>query len=301
MTQSHSMRARALPASLELTPGQIKSASPELAALPAGTRVYITDLGKGYDATIAAARRLSQIGLCPVPHIAARRIASRSALDTLLAALTGDAQVHEALIIAGGVASPVGPFAATMDLLETGLFDVHGFSHLGVAGHPEGSPDIPEAELARALTLKQAFSQASDAKIRLVTQFGFDVDRLTGWVQALSEAGIDLPVHAGVAGPATVATLLKYAGLCGVGSSLGFLRRRAGALAALATSYSPDSFVEPLERWHAANTDSTLAQIHIFPFGGVDKAIAWLRARGSLAANEMSNSNDNSPIAETVA
>ena len=178
-----------------------------------------------------------------------------------------------------------------MDLLETGLFDAHNFSHLGIAGHPEGSPDIADADLTQALTLKQALARRSDANFRIVTQFGFDVERFISWVQELSASGIDLPVHAGIAGPATVRTLLKYASLCGVGASMGFLRRRAGRLAALATTYSPESFVEPLERWQAEIPQNNIAQIHVFPFGGVEQTIAWLRARGSLAAR--TNQTDN--------
>ncbi|MHA1545244.1 MAG: methylenetetrahydrofolate reductase [Alphaproteobacteria bacterium] len=271
-------------ASLELTPKQILSNQPLLMDLPAGTRVYITDLGGGNATAIAAARALAHLALTPVPHLAARRVVSRVDFSQTLATLAGDAGVREALVIAGGVGAPAGPFASTIDLLETGLFDAHNFSHIAVAGHPEGSPDIADADLAQALGLKQALAQRSDARFRIVTQFGFDVDRLVGWARRLKADGIDLPIHAGVAGPATVTTLLKYAAICGVGASLGFLRRRAGTLAALATSYSPDSFVEPLEHWQARSSQGNIAQIHVFPFGGIDKTIAWLRARGSLEA-----------------
>ena len=83
------------------------------------------------------------------------------------------------------------------------------------------------------------------------------------------------------AGPAKITTLLKYAALCGVGNSLNFLKKRSVSLAALATSHSPESFVGPIEDHLRAKPDSAIAQLHVFPFGGIKNTARWLYERGS--------------------
>lgn len=118
------------------------------------------------------------------------------------------------------------------------------------------------AAAADALRGKRAFAERAGARLRIVTQFGFD-----------------MPIHMGVAGPAKITTLVRYATLCGVGNSLSMRTRHTGSLMSLATGYSPETFVAPLEKRRQGL--ATIAQIHVFPFGGLDKAAAWLRKRGS--------------------
>ena len=152
---------------------------------------------------------------------------------------------------------------------------------IAVAGHPEGSPDFGEREAIEALKLKQAFGERTGASMRIVTQFGFDGAAFVRWAEGLRAVGVDLPVHLGVAGPAKVTTLLKYAAACGVGNSLDFFRKRFGSIAMLATSYSPEEVVGPIEQHALRTADSAIRQIHVFPFGGPKKAADWLFGRGS--------------------
>ena len=49
-----------------------------------------------------------------------------------------DFGVKQVLVI-GGRAQPIGDFHCSLQLFETGLFE--GLK-IGIAGHPEGSPDI---------------------------------------------------------------------------------------------------------------------------------------------------------------
>lgn len=271
-----------LPASIEATPTQALACD-DLRRLPPGTRVYLTDLGTGTDTSLAAAAaHLRGLGLEPVPHVAVRRIASRAAIETRLKRLRDEAGVADVLVVGGGAARPAGPFAETMSLLETGLLDACGIVRIGVAGHPEGSPDIAPEEVDRALLKKHEFARRTGAEMRIVTQFGFDAPRVVGWLASLADAGIGLPVHIGLAGPARVTTLLRYAAMCGVGPSLGFLKKRSRSLATLATTYSPESLVEPIESWHGTAPASPVAAVHVFPFGGIANAVDWLEARGSL-------------------
>jgi len=93
--------------------------------------------------------------------------------------------------------------------------------------------------------------------------------------------GIDLPVHLGVAGPAKLTTLVKFAAMCGVGNSISFLKKRMGAVLALASGFDPDEIVNPIETHALSAEKSAIKQIHVFPFGGVNKSAEWLKQRGS--------------------
>lgn len=269
-------------ASIELSARQAIESTDLPGLFPAGTRVYIADLGGTDSQTqVAAARRLRHLGFEPVPHLAARRLTSKAALNERIAALAGDAGVSDMLIIGGGMTRPAGAFSSSLEVLETGLLDQYEIKDVGVAGHPEGSPDVPENVAIEALRLKQAFGERTGARVRIVTQFGFDPERAINWATSLDRHGIDLPVHLGVAGPAKLTTLLKYAAMCGVGNSINFLKKRALSLAALASSQSPETVVGPIEEHYRRKPDSAIRQIHVFPFGGIQRAAEWLETRGT--------------------
>lgn len=275
--------AHILPASIEILPKQVPTVEDLKRLLPAGTRVYLTDIGSvEIDAEmLAAATRLREAGLIPVPHLAARRIKSLGALETRIGSLAEQAGVTDVLVIGGGLSTPAGPFASSMALMETEFLDKYGIVDIGIAGHPEGSPDFSEAAALEAFQQKRAYSERTGARLRIVTQFGFDARRALAWAQDLQRIGIGMPIHLGVAGPAQITTLIKYGRLCGVGNSLSLLTRRAGSLLSLATGYAPESFVGPIEQQQSGSDDRLIAQIHVFPFGGLEKASAWLTQRGS--------------------
>lgn len=269
-------------ASIEVSPKQAVEL-PDLPGLfPRGVRVYITDIGTDRTETlVAAARRVKDLGYTPVPHFASRRLSTKTALETRVRAMTGEAGVTDVLVIGGGLEKPAGDFASTMEVLETGFFDKYGVTDIGVAGHPEGSPDFSEEVAVNALRLKKSFGERTGARVRIATQFGFDGEKFITWAEGLREHGIDLPVHLGVAGPAKITTLVKYAAMCGVGNSLDFFKRRTRSLATLATSHSPESVVGPIETHVQTHPHSAIKQIHVFPFGGIKKAAEWLEERGS--------------------
>lgn len=270
-----------LPASIEILPKQIPTSDQLRPLLPLGTHVYLTDLSTPHSEMLVAAKLLRDAGCIPVPHIAARRINSWEALERRIKEMVELAGVTNVLVVGGGIATPLGPYKSTMDILEAGVLDRFGIKDVAVAGHPEGSPDFTEVFAIEALKQKQAFSERTGARMRIVTQFGFDPARALAWAEGLAKIGIDLPVHIGVAGPAKFSTLIKYATLCGVGNSLTMLKRSAGNIVSLATGYSPETFVSPLEKELATLARPTIAQMHIFPFGGLSSASSWLRRRGS--------------------
>ena len=274
-----------IPASVEVAPRQAMRSSDLPGLFPPGTRTYLTDVGvDSLRDFVAATRRLADLGYVPVPHIPARRIRSRAELETRIRAYAEEAGVTDVLVIGGGLDRPAGPYTSTMEVLESGLLDRNGIREVGVAGHPEGSPEFSLATAEAALRLKQDFRERTGARMRIVTQFGFDPDVYVNWAMAVRESGIGLPIHIGVAGPASITTLIRYAALCGVGSSVTFLKKRGGALTALAAQHSPESVVGPIERHWQQTPESPIRQIHVFPFGGLTQSAAWLRERGSWPA-----------------
>jgi methylenetetrahydrofolate reductase (NADPH) len=204
-------------ASIEISPKQAEESQDLVGLFPAGTRVYITDVGTDSAETITAgAKRVAELGYRAVPHFASRRLTSKMALRERIAMLTGEAGVTDVLIIGGGLEKQAGDFGSSMEVLETGFFDEFGVTHMGVAGHPEGSPDFNSDVAMQALQLKKAFAERTDAQMRVVTQFGFDADGFINWAESLKGNDVDLPVHLGVAGPAKLTTLIKFAAMCGV-------------------------------------------------------------------------------------
>ncbi|MEM7300844.1 MAG: methylenetetrahydrofolate reductase [Pseudomonadota bacterium] len=274
--------ANKISASIEVSPKQAIESADLPGLFPQGSWVYITDIGTDSAQHLtAAAKRVKDLGYQPVPHFASRRLPSADELRRRVGMLTQEAGVTNVLVIGGGLDDPAGPFTSTMEVLETAEFDKHGVTHIGVAGHPEGSPDFSDEVAVNALRLKQDFALRTDAKMRIVTQFGFDAEGFVAWADGLAEHGIDLPVHLGVAGPAKITTLIKFAAMCGVGNSLSFLKKRGSALATLATGFSPEVVVGPVEA-HVSEAERTaVRQIHVFPFGGIKKSAQWLVDRGS--------------------
>lgn len=269
-------------ASIETSPKQAAE-SPDLRGLfPPGVRVYMTDVGTDTAQTIVSgARRLADLGYAAVPHFASRRLTTRRDLDTRIRMLAEEAGVRDVLVIGGGLDKPAGEFASSMAVLETGLFDKYGIKRIGVAGHPEGSPDFNRTTAEQALRLKQEFAKRTEAEMRIVTQFGFDAPGFIRWAGGLKDAGIDLPVHLGVAGPAKVTTLVKYAVMCGVGASVQFIKRRAASLGTMVRGFDPEEIVGPIEHHISLSPQTSIEQIHVFAFGGIRKAAEWLKERGS--------------------
>ena len=262
-------------ASIEVMP-RTAPALPDL-PLPRGTRVYVAHIeGTPIEDMVRAAALVRAAGHEPMPHFPARMIADHRVLADWIARYQGEAGVRQALVLAGGLARPVGDYHASTQLLDTGLFDEAGFSDLHVAGHPEGSRDIdPEGGLhnvSEALRWKQGFSGRTDARMAIVTQFAFDAAPVVAWAAGLRAAGITLPIHAGVAGPAKLQTLLKYAAACGVGPSIRVLQRRAMDLRRLLQPYEPTEVAEAL----AAAPPGLIDRVHLFPLGGVVAAARWM-------------------------
>ena len=243
-----------------------------------GCDVTVTFLpGDNFRNNIETASTLRREGYNPVPHIAARELASRDALDDFLARLSGEADVRRVLLIAGDVAAARGPFKASRDMAATGLLQKHGIKSLSVAGHPEGHPFLDDAATFEVLQGWRDFSGDSGIHIDILTQFCFESAPILQWLSQLQAHGIALPVIIGLAGPATPATLTKFALRCGIGNSMRALRNQIGRFGRLLIDTGPDDVMRGLETAPREAT-SAISGFHLFPFGGLRKAGNWLRA-----------------------
>ncbi len=265
---------------IEVTPRELGNVGSIEQVLPPGTAVFITWLSNvGYAGTVEAAKRVTDAGLIPIPHLASRSLRSEQETDDVLRSLVEQAGVQRVLAIAGSVSTSAGPFPATIDLLRSGVLQRHGITWVGVAGHPEGSPDVTPAELTQAIVDKNDFAVTSGLDVHLVTQFLFAPEPVVTWERALRAAGNRLPIHVGLPGAANAATLLRYGIRCGVGQSLAVMRKRAGSVLKLASA-KPQYPDETVAGVASAGLDTCFEAFHFFPFGAFERTAAWARAIG---------------------
>ncbi len=266
--------------SIEITPKQIEKLPLLKDRLPAGCRVFVALIDAADLAgQIEATRQLAASGFVAVPHVPARFVRDEADLRSRIKALA-EAGSSTMLVLGGGAPEPLGRYDAAIQLLETGVFEANGVTSIGLAGHPEGNPDITkvhgEGVLLDALVRKQAYIKAHGLQGFIATQFLFEAEPVADWARALRGAGIDLPIHVGIPGPATIKTLVKYAAMCGVGNSARFIRKQALNLTKLLIVNTPDEFVADLAQLHATRPELGIAGPHLYPFGGFDKLFDWL-------------------------
>ena len=262
--------------SLEMTGKDIPALLEARQSIPQGTRVNVTFLGNEDPAVrIAAAKALREAGFVPVPHISARRLASRESLAEFLDALRAVGAVEEVFIVGGDPAVPEGPFADSLAVIESGLLRRHGVRRVGIAGYPEGHPRITEPDLWRAVADKHAALDAQGLAGDLITQFGFDVDPVLAWVEQLRSRGVDSTVRIGVPGPVGVKRLMSYASRFGVGTSASIARKYGFSITNLLGTAGPDRFLRELAA-RRRPADHGDIKIHFYTFGGLRTTSEWI-------------------------
>lgn len=279
--------------SIEIMPRTAEKVEDFTALLPKGTRVYIAHIeGTPIEDMVATAKRLANDGYPVMPHFPARIIKDKATLDNWIGMYQGEAGVDQALLLAGGVTNPHGDYESSMQLLESGAFE--GFKRLHVAGHPEGNKDIdPKGGTAMvddALRWKQKFSETTDADMALATQFAFESGPIIEWADSLKAAGITIPIHIGIAGPAKLQTMIKFAIACGVGPSLKVLQKRAKDVTKLLLPFEPTQVLTDLAAHKEANPDSNIESVHFFPLGGIKTNANWAIQHGGSSTVPMNPS-----------
>ena len=269
--------------SIEVVPNSAAKVESFAEILPNGTRVYIAHLSEKEDikTMVATAKRINEEGFSVMPHIPARIIKNKAMLAEWISMYKNEANVDQALLLAGGSSDVLGEFDSSMQLIETGLFDQAGFKRLHVAGHPEGSKDIdPDGgskNVSSALSWKQEFSKRTDAQMAIATQFCFDADAVSKWATNIKNNGIDIPIHIGIAGPAKLQTLLKFSIECGIGPSMKVLTKRAKDITKLLLPYKPTEILKGLAEHKKQDPELNIEQVHFFPIGGIKQTADFIK------------------------
>jgi methylenetetrahydrofolate reductase (NADPH) len=257
------------------------------ALLPAGTPVYVNHLPRHSLAdSLASLVAVREAGLEPLPHIAARRIASRAELEGFLARAVAEAGVRKALVIGGDEAQARGPYGDGAALIRGGALAAAGLREIGLPGYPEGHPRIPLMELERDLAEKRELAAAQGLGVYVVTQFSFAPARVIEYCAALARNAPGVPVYVGLPGPTSPAALLRFAQRCGVSASLRALQAQGLNAVRLVTRTDPGEQLAALAHYCAAHASGcNVVGVHVFSFGGVTAAAAWMNqyiaSRGS--------------------
>lgn len=264
--------------SLEMTGKDVDAVRQAAPRLAPGTRVNVTYLAnEDLGMRVAAAQAVRSLGLVPVPHVSARRLASRDQLVELLASLQAVDASSDVFVVGGDPPAPEGPFSDALSVIRSGLLQEHGVAHVGISGYPEGHPEITDAALWSALSEKAAALADASLDASIITQFSFDPDAVVAWIAAVRSRGVNLPIRVGVPGPAGVKRLLGYARRFGVGTSTGMVRKYGLSLTNLAGTAGPDRFVRAL----AAQLDPGAhgdVRLHLYAFGGLVATAEWAQA-----------------------
>jgi methylenetetrahydrofolate reductase (NADPH) len=264
-------------ASLEMSPREQAAVAAAAAFLAPDTEVFVSfPPAVSHHDIVSACVALRRHGLEPVPHVAARALSGFTQLNDLLARAAGEAGVRRALVIGGDLDPPHGPFHASLDVLSLGLFEKHGFTRLGLAAYPEGHPRIAEPALDRALAVKLALLRQAGIAAEAVTQFAFAAAPVLAWLDGFHQREPFLPVQVGLAGPASIATLARYAVRCGIGASISALVSHRTSIARLVTEAGPEPVIRDLAAadWRALGVSG----VHLFGFGGLERTARWVNA-----------------------
>ena len=230
--------------------------SPSMALdnLPALKDVYITFLpGGNYKETTNKAEELVKKGFNPIPHFPARSIEDEALLKEYILRCKG-VGVKQALVI-GGSRDAVGKFDSSIQLLETGYFE--GMK-IGIAGHPEGSPDISDSDLEKAMKDKKPYADY------IVTQWLLDPKPIIDFISKQT-----IPVHVGITGPLKITSLIKFANIVGAKNSLNFLKSNFSKALDLMKPKDPNELIGKVKKFSE--------NFHIYTFGGLKETNKWLK------------------------
>jgi len=225
----------------------------DLSNLPKVKDVYVTMLpGNDYKEVAGKAIELVKSGFNAVPHFPARSIKNKEELKDYVARCK-DGGVKQALLI-GGNSQPIGDFHCSLQLLESGLFE--GWK-IGIAGHPEGSPDISDSDLEKAMIDKKTYADY------IVTQWALNTESIINFISKQT-----LPVHVGITGPLKISSLIKFANIVGAKNSLNFIKSNITKAVDLLKPRDPNEIIEKLK--------GSTENFHIYTFGGLKETNKWL-------------------------
>ena len=236
--------------------------------------VYITYLPDASENDILETIEfVSKNNLIPITHLPARTMKNLDHVRQFLSQVRERTDSKKILVIGGG-GNQLGQITSSLEILNSGLLEENDFNKIGIAGHPEGSPDISQETIDNFLNDKFELTKTKGLNLELVTQFFFDAAPFINWCEELTKKKITIPVRVGFPGPASFKTLLNFGLMSGVGNSINFLKKNSSKVSDLLTKTSNDEMLISLAEF--ANKNSPLKSFHCFPFGGFEKTCLWL-------------------------
>jgi methylenetetrahydrofolate reductase (NADPH) len=265
--------------SLEMTGKDVPGLLEAKDSIPAGTKINVTFLGnEDLEMRVAAAKAVRDLGFIPVPHISARRLASRGQLEEFLSRLQDVGATDSVFVVGGDPTTPEGPYEDSYDVIRTGLLLDYGVKEVSIAGYPEGHPDISDEVLWRALDEKSLSLVQQGLDATILTQFAFDTDPVLNWIDAVRDRGITSTIRIGTPGPAGIKRLLGFARRFGIGANAMIVKKYGFSLTNLMGTAGPDKFVEDLAGMLAADRAATgSVKLHFYTFGGLLATSEWAR------------------------
>ena len=267
-------------ASIEIAPRERAEIERVAEVLPVNTCIYVpAPANRPLAETLEAVAAIRRHGLDPVPHIAARRFASRAELAQFLAVVVGEHGAHRVMLIAGDEPQQRGPYADAQAVLQDGVLGRAGIREVGLAGYPEGHARISTAALEAAFMHKLAIAREQQLGVYVVTQFSFSTTRIAAFCADLARREPELPVYVGMAGPTDLAALMRYAQRCGVSASLRAMRNLGAGMVGLASHTDPHEQLMALAHYADTRRSCNVVGIHLYSFGGALRTAAWLGDR----------------------
>jgi methylenetetrahydrofolate reductase (NADPH) len=282
ITASHAVAEMLRGYTIEISPTHPKMVDAALERLEPGTEVFLPWIpGTNPMDTVMPAARLRRAGLIPVPHVGARHLESTAQFEQFVARLVGEAGVDRVLVVGGDRTKPAGPYGSSLEVMQTGVFQKAGIIRIAIGGFPEGNPHISQPVLEEALTARVNFARSGGLQLSIVTQFAFEASPIIAWLREIRSRGIDVPVQIGLAGPAGMVALMRYAVRCGIGNSLHVLTENP-SFAKLLMEKGPEPIIRDLHAATEAEGDSPalcIAGLHFYVFGGLNKTVDWIEAQ----------------------
>ena len=163
--------------------------------------IYITYLPDASENDILeTVEFVSNQKLTPIPQLPARTMIDLEHVKNFLSEIRKRTDGSKILVIGGG-GDQKGKIQSSLDILESGLLNEFGFHHNGIAGHPEGSPDINQETIDQFLNKKFELSKLKNLNFEIndgdfIGIFGNSgsgkttlIDLLTGFLKA-TDGGI---------------------------------------------------------------------------------------------------------------
>jgi methylenetetrahydrofolate reductase (NADPH) len=267
-------------ASVELNVQDIPHLAESRKFLPGGARIYVSHLPKqSFEQTLEACTAVRASGFEPIPHVPVRVLESRQQLQQLVDAAVGRA-VKELLLVAGDYPHAVGPFSTVAQVLNSIDLRASGIERVSIGGHPEGHATVGLSDIRQAELEKSRIAGSQGLQTTFVTQFFFEAAPFLQWAEELRARGSGAAIRAGLAGPAKITTLLRFAARCGVGPSIRALGSRPGAFAKLLGEHGPEHLLTQLAESSIERPD-VFQGLHLFCFGGYLRTCRWLHALAS--------------------